>query len=162
MPFVILQAKETIHLSGWLVGGFITIQMIGSVIGNFFLWKRFGGRYARMLQTAYGLMVAAFALAFFPGHPWLYALIFLLFGIAIDGFRNADMNLVLEIAPEEKRPVYVAIQSTIVSIGLFFSIPGGFILEWFGYPVLYSVTLAMLATGLWFVHKLKEHLPEEQ
>jgi len=161
MPFVILQAKETIQLSGWLVGGFITVQMIGSVIGNFFLWKRFGGRYARMLQTAYGLMFAAFTLAFFPGHPWLYALIFLLFGIAIDGFRNADMNLVLEIAPEEKRPVYVAIQSTIVSAGLFFSIPGGFILEWFGYPVLYGVTLLMLASGLWFVHRLKAHLPEE-
>jgi hypothetical protein len=71
------------------------------------------------------------------------------------------MNLVLEIAPEEKRPVYVAIQSTIVSVGLFFSIPGGFILEWFGYPVLYSVTLLMLASGLWFVHRLKAHLPEE-
>jgi len=162
MPFVILQAKETIELSGWLIGGFITVQMIGSVIGNFFLWKRFAGRYARMLQTAYGLMAAAFLLAFFPPHAWLYGVIFLLFGIAIDGFRNADMNLVLEIAPEEKRPVYVAIQSTIVSAGLFFSIPGGIILQSWGYPALYGVTLAMLATGLRFVHKLREHLPEER
>ncbi len=161
MPFVILQAKETITLSGWMVGGFITIQMVGSVLGNFFLWKRFGGRYARMLQTAYGLMAAAFVLAFFADNAWLYSLIFLLFGIGIDGFRNADMNLVLEIAPEEKRPVYVAIQSTIVSVGLFFSIPGGVILEWWGYSVLYAVTLLMLALGLWFVHRLKEHLPEE-
>ncbi len=161
MPFVILQAKETITLSGWMVGGFITIQMIGSVLGNFFLWKRFSGRYALMLQTAYGLMLAAFLLAFFADNAWLYSLIFLLFGIGIDGFRNADMNLVLEIAPEEKRPVYVAIQSTIVSVGLFFSIPGGVILEWWGYSVLYAVTLLMLALGLWFVHLLKEHLPQE-
>jgi len=161
MPFVILQAKQTIHLSGWLVGSFITVQMIGSVLGNFFLWKRFSGRYARMLQTAYSLMIAAFVLAFFADNAWLYALIFLLFGTGIDGFRNADMNLVLEIAPEEKRPVYVAIQSTIVSVGLFFSIPGGFILEWFGYPVLYTVTLTMLGLGLYFVHRLKEHLPQE-
>ncbi len=162
MPFVILQAKQTIHLSGWLVGSFITVQMIGSVLGNFFLWKRFSGRYVRMLQTAYSLMITAFLLAFFADNAWLYALIFLLFGIGIDGFRNADMNLVLEIAPEEKRPVYVAIQSTIVSVGLFFSIPGGFILEWFGYPVLYSVTLTMLGSGLYFVHRLKEHLPQER
>ncbi len=162
MPFVILQAKQTIHLSGWLVGSFITVQMIGSVLGNFFLWKRFSGRYVRMLQTAYSLMIAAFVLAFFADNAWLYALIFLLFGTGIDGFRNADMNLVLEIAPEEKRPVYVAIQSTIVSVGLFFSIPGGFILEWFGYPVLYTVTLTMLGLGLYFVQRLKEHLPQEQ
>ena len=161
MPFVILQAKETIHLSGWLVGSFITVQMFGSVLGNFFLWRRFGAHYARMLQTAYALMGTAFFLAFFADNAWIYATIFLLFGIGIDGFRNADMNLVLEIAGEEKRPVYVAIQSTIVSIGLFFSIPGGFILQWFGYTVLYAITLLMLGTGLYFVQRLKEHLPEE-
>ncbi len=161
MPFVILQAKETIHLSGWLVGSFITVQMIGSVLGNFFLWRRFGVHYARMLQTAYALMGGAFFLAFFADNAWIYATIFLLFGIGIDGFRNADMNLVLEIASEEKRPVYVAIQSTIVSLGLFFSIPGGFILQWFGYTVLYTITLLMLGTGLYFVRRLREHLPEE-
>jgi len=161
MPFVILQAKETIHLSGWLVGSFITVQMFGSVLGNFFLWRRFGAHYARMLQTAYALIGTAFFLAFFADNAWIYATIFLLFGIGIDGFRNADMNLVLEIAGEEKRPVYVAIQSTIVSIGLFFSIPGGFILQWFGYTVLYAITLLMLGTGLYFVQRLKEHLPEE-
>ncbi len=158
MPFVILQAKQAINLSGWLVGSFITVQMFGSILGNFFLWKRFGIHYAHMLQSAYGLMFSAFLLAFFATNEWIYTLIFLLFGIAIDGFRNADMNLVIEIAPEDKRPIYVAIQSTIVSLGLFFSIPGGFILEHFGYSVLYTITLIMLGTGLFFVHKLKTHL----
>ncbi|ADV45849.1 MFS transporter [Nitratifractor salsuginis] len=160
MPFVILHAKQTIHLSGWIVGSFITVQMFGSVLGNFFLWKRFSGRYVRMLQTAYGLMIAAFLLALFANNVWTYGLIFLLFGIGIDGFRNADMNLVLEIAPEEKRPVYVAIQSTIVSVGLFFSIPGGFILEYFGYTFLYILTILMLAGGLYFVHRLEEFVTE--
>jgi len=68
------------------------------------------------------------------------------------------MNLVLEIAPEEKRPVYVAIQSTIVSFGLFFSIPGGVILEYFGYTVLYVFTLAMLSIGLYYTQILKTHV----
>jgi len=162
MPFVILQAKSTIHLSGWLVGSFITVQMIGSVLGNFFLWKRFGARYARMLQSAYTFMATAFVLALFADNAWLYSTIFLLFGIGIDGFRNADMNLVLEIAPEEKRPVYVAIQSTIVSIGLFFSIPGGIILEWWGYQALYLITLGMIALGLYFTRLLQATLPEEE
>jgi predicted MFS family arabinose efflux permease len=136
--------------------------MVGSSIVNFFLWKRCSGRYAQMLQLAYTLMIAAFSLAFLADNIWLYVSIFLIFGIGIDGFRNPDMNLVLEIAPEEKRPVYVAIQSTIVSVGLFFSIPGGIILEYFGYTILYLVTLIMLGTGLFFTQKLKAHLPEEQ
>jgi MFS family permease len=81
-------------------------------------------------------------------------LIFFIFGIARDGFRNADMNLILEIAPQEKRPVYVAIQSTLTSIGLFFAIIGGFVLESFGYDTLYIVTIFMLMIGLVFSQKL--------
>jgi MFS family permease len=86
--------------------------------------------------------------------------IFFIFGIAVDGFRNADMNLVLEIAPEEKRPVYVAIQSTIVSIGLFFSIPGGAILKHFGYETLYFITITLLLAGLYTAFLLQKSLPK--
>jgi len=158
MPFVIIKAKSSIELTGWLIGGFITIQMIGSMIGNILLWKRFAGNYVMMLQVAYGFMISAFSIAIYAQDAIEYGLIFFLFGIGIDGFRNADMNLVLEIAPEDKRPVYVAIQSTIVSIGLFFAIPGGAILEYFGYSVLYILTLLMLFIGLAFTQKLKRHV----
>jgi len=48
-------------------------------------------------------------------------------------------------------------RSTIVSLGLFFSIPGGFILEYTNYTTLYLVTLAMMGIGLWYTHKLGEH-----
>ncbi len=157
MPFVIIQAKQTIQLSGWLLGGFITVQMIGSVVGNFFLWRRFGIHYVLMLQIAYAFMFAAFVVAFFAESAWSYALIFFLFGIGQDGFRNADMNLVLEIAPEDKRPTYVAIQSTIVSLGLFFSIIGGFVLEYTNYNILYLFTLGMMGIGLIFTQKLGKH-----
>lgn len=155
MPFVILQAKSGIALSGWLVGGFVSVQMLGSIIGNFFLWRRFGSRYVTMMQSAYLMMITAFVLAFFADTPLIYGLIFFCFGVGLDGFRNADMNLVLEIAPEAKRPVYVAIQSTIVSLGLFFSIPGGFILNAFGFEALYSVTLLLLLMGLAVTRKLR-------
>jgi MFS family permease len=161
MPFVIIKAKQTIELTGWLIGGFITIQMIGAMIGNLFLWKRFAPDYARMLEVAYGFMIAAFVLALVAQSALSYAVIFFVFGIGMDGFRNADSNLVLEIAPEDKRPVYVAIQSTLVSLGLFFSIPGGFILEWFGYRTLYIVTLLMLFIGLTYTHKLKHHIDND-
>jgi predicted MFS family arabinose efflux permease len=158
MPFVIIQAKETIELSGWLVGSFITVQMTGSMAGNFFIWKPFGSNYARMLQLAYVFMITAFFIVFFADTVWAYGVIFFIFGMGIDGFRNADMNLVLEIAPEDKRPVYVAIQSTIVSLGLFFSIPGGVILDLFGYPVLYAVTLILLGLGFFSTRKLESLL----
>jgi len=149
LPFVILKAKSSFDLSGWLVGGFVTVQMVGSMLGNLFLWKRFGGNYILMIKTAYCMMIAVFVLALFAGTPLLYAMIFLFFGMAVDGFRNADMNLIIEIAPEEKRPVYVAIHSTLTSVGLFFAIPGAYILEYFGYSILYLFTISLLTAG-WF------------
>jgi len=155
LPFIILKAKATFELTGWLVGGFITIQMIGSMLGNLFLWKRFGEKYVKMMESAYLLIIVTVFIAIFADNPLTYGLIFLLFGVAVDGFRNADMNLILEIAPEAKRPIYVAIHSTLTSVGLFFSIPGGFILQYFGYTVLYCVTLILLISGFFTTRKLK-------
>jgi MFS family permease len=156
LPFIILKAKESFELTGWLLGGFVTIQMVGSMLGNLLLWKRFGGDYIRMIRTAYLLIIASIIIAFFADNPYTYGAIFLLFGIAVDGFRNADMNLILEIAPEAKRPVYVAIHSTLTSVGIFFSIPGGFILQSFGYSALYFLTFAMLLLGLIVTKRLKD------
>jgi MFS family permease len=154
LPFVILNAKDSITLSGWLVGGFVAVQMIGSMAGNLFLWKRITHNYVSMMQLSFVLMIVVFLLAYFASSAFEYVLIFFIFGIARDGFRNADMNLILEIAPQEKRPVYVAIQSTLTSIGLFFAIIGGFVLESFGYDTLYIVTIFMLMIGLVFSQKL--------
>ncbi|WP_456431452.1 MFS transporter [Nitratifractor sp.] len=162
LPFVILRAKESFTLSGWVVGGLITVQMIGSVVGNLLLWKHFGTRYGRMMQTAYALMGTAFAIALAATSAWEYGLIFFLVGMGIDGFRNSDMNLVIEIAPEAKRPVYVAIQSTLVSLGLFFSIPGGAILQAWGYTVLYGITLLLIAAGIAVTVPLRRALGETQ
>jgi len=156
MPFVILKAQKTFELTGWLVGGFVTIQMIGSVLGNLFLWKRLTDNYVRMMQLAISLMIALFVLAFFASSPLHYVIVFLLFGIARDGLRNADMNLILEIAPEAKRPVYVAIQSTLTSVGYFFAIPGGLLLEMFGYNVLYILTIVILIIGLFLTRRLMQ------
>lgn len=158
MPFIIIQAKNTVELTGWILGSFITIQMIGAILGNLFLWKRFRSDYVSMLLLAYVIMISAFVIALLANSAIGFGLIFFIFGFSMDGFRNADMNLVLEIAPEDKRPVYVALQSTIVSIGLFFSIPGGAILAQFGYTVLYVFTIFMLLLGMFFTLKLRGHI----
>jgi MFS family permease len=156
MPFVILKAKEAFDLTGWLIGGFITIQMIGSMVGNAVLWKnkKFINDYRLMITLAYLFFIISFIVAFFANNPFLYGLVFFLFGMAIDGLMISNMNLIFEIAPEDKRPVYVALQSTFSSIGLFFSILGGAILSMFGYNVLYLFTIIMFLIGFYFVRRL--------
>ena len=153
-PFVIIQAKNTINLTGWLVGGFVTVEMIGSLIGNLF-WKKIAPQYKKIFLISYMLMLSAFVLIEFFHMEYVYLLFFFLMGIGVDGFKISGMNLLFEISPEDKRPVYVALQNNITSIGLFFSIPGGFILELFGYNVLYIFTIFMLIIGIYFANKLE-------
>jgi MFS family permease len=136
MPFVILHANSSFTLTGWMLGGFITVQMLGSIVGSMFLWRKIHD-YEKMLSLSFLFMIAAFVMALSASSVAMYAMIFLLFGVALDGFNIAGMNLVIEIAPEEKRPIYTALQTNIVSLGLFFPVLGGIILKFVGsYSVL--------------------------
>jgi len=156
MPFVILNANSSFTLTGWMLGGFITVQMLGSIMGSSLLWTRIDD-YEKMLSLSFVFIIAAFVVALFAKDAYGYALIFLLFGIALDGFNNSGMNLVIEIAPEEKRPVYTAIQTNITSIGLFFPILGGVILKFVeSYTVIYLLTITLLLIGFLLSLRLKK------
>jgi len=155
MPFVILNANETFTLTGWMLGGFITLQMIGSIIGSTFLWRKIHD-YERMLSLSLLFIIVAFVIALFAKSFYSYALIFLLFGVAFDGFKISNMNLVIEIAPEDKRPVYSALQVNITSLGLFFPILGGIILTYVkSYTFIYLLTIGLLVLSLYLSLKLK-------
>ncbi len=155
MPFVILNANSSFTLTGWMLGGFITVQMLGSIIGSTFLWRKIEN-YEKMLSLSFLFMITAFIIALFATDVYAYALIFLLFGVALDGFSISGMNLVIEIAPEDKRPIYTALQTNIVSIGLFFPVLGGIILKYVGsYNMIYILSIVLLLVGLYVSTKLK-------
>jgi MFS family permease len=154
MPFVILNANNSFALSGWTLGGFITIQMVGSIIGSTLLWRKIHN-YERMLSFSFIFMIVAFLFALFADNIYLYGIVFLLFGVAIDGLRISGMNLVIEIAPEDKRPIYTALQVNITSFALFFPILGGILLGLVGsYSLIYLITIFLLVVGLGFSYTL--------
>lgn len=156
MPFVILNANSAFTLTGWMLGGFITVQMSGSILGSTFLWRKIDA-YEKMLTLSFLFMILAFVIALFAENVYAYAVIFLLFGVALDGFSIAGMNLVIEIAPEEKRPVYTALQTNISSVGLFFPVLGGIILKYVGsYTVIYLLSIVLLTVGLYVSMHLKK------
>ncbi len=155
MPFVILHANSSFALSGWMLGGFIMVQMLGSIVGSSLLWRKISD-YEKMLSLSFVFMIVAFVLALFAHSLIIYTLIFFLFGIGLDGFNISGMNLVIEIAPQEKRPVYTALQTNLTSFGLFFPILGGVLLKAFNnYDIIYTITIVLLITGLLFSLRLK-------
>ena len=111
------------------------------------MWRRISD-YEKMLSLAFIFMIMAFIVALLAESIYSYALIFLLMGMALDGFSNSSMNLVIEIAPEEKRPIYTAVQTNLVSFGLFFPILGGVLLKYIeSYNLIYGLTILLLSLG---------------
>jgi MFS family permease len=154
MPFVILNANSSFTLTGWMLGGFITMQLLGSILGSTFLWRKVDD-YERMLSLSFIFMITAFVIALFANTIYAYAIVFLLFGIALDGFNISGMNLVIEIAPEDKRPIYTALQTNITSFGLFFPILGGVLLKYVeSFTVIYLLTISLLLLGFFLSLKL--------
>jgi len=156
MPFVILNANSSFTLTGWMLGGFITMQMLGSILGSTFLWRRVQD-YGQMLSLSFIFMIVAFAIALFANDLYSYAIVFLLFGVALDGFNISGMNLVIEIAPEDKRPIYTALQVNITSFGLFFPVLGGVLLKYTSsYIFIYVLTIGLLIWGFLLSLKLRK------
>ncbi len=158
MPFIILQAKSYIKLSGTDIGIFISVQMIGAMFSNF-LWGKLSSNGKNRIIVNLSTMILIFAITL----SWItkndiygYYIIFFSLGVATDGLRLSFGNLILILAPEEKRPVYVALQTNITSIGIFFSVLGGAIVEYLSYGWLYGATIILLIASFILSLRLKD------
>ncbi|MCK9454970.1 MAG: MFS transporter [Sulfurimonas sp.] len=156
LPFIILDAQQKIDLDGIAIGSLITTQMIGAMLSNF-LWGNLSGRGNNSLTAKISIFfqITAVVMAANASSLYEYMFIFFLVGASIDGNRIASSNLILKIAPAQKRPIYIALQMNIVSLGMFFSIAGGVILHYFSYTVLYSTSVFVLFLALCLSFKIR-------
>jgi MFS family permease len=157
LPFIIIDAKNSITLDGAAIGWIITAQMVGAMFSNI-IWAKLSslGLYKRISNITIMMFIIAISLAFIGGSLLIYMAIFFIIGAAMDGNRIASENLILYIASEEKRPIYIALQNNIVSLGIFFSILGGVILSLSSYTILYIFTLCLLFVSFVASFQLKD------
>lgn len=155
LPFIILDAQQKISLDGMAVGSLITTQMVGAMFSNF-LWGKLSSsdKDIFIAKLSILLQISSIFIALQATTLLEYSLIFFLIGASMDGSRIASSNLILKIAPADKRPIYIALQMNIVSLGMFFSIIGGVILHYLNYTVLYFSALVMLFVALYLSFKL--------
>lgn len=156
LPFIILDAEHKLSLSGTQIGYLLSAQIVGGMLSNI-IWGKMASRGAirLIIYTAFTGYILANMGAIFAESLWHYGIIFFLIGSSIDGMRLAFSNNILIISPEPLRPVYIALQSNLTSIGLFFAVPGALILDTFGYTVLCSFTLIILVIGMITARNLK-------
>jgi len=157
LPFIIIDASSKIDITGTAIASIITAQMIGAMISNI-IWGKLSSIGQNTLVAKVTIMLYSFIIlmALFSTNLYTYMFMFFLVGAAADGFRLSSTNLIINISPEDKRPVYTAIQSNIISIGIFFPVLGGIILSFTSYNFLYMLTIFLLIIAYIFSFKLKE------
>lgn len=156
-PFIGIRAISSLEISKGYAALFAFLLLSGSTLSNIF-WGRLSsqGKNKIIATISFVLMISAIVIAMFANSIYAYSLVFIIAGAASDGYKLSFSNLIFIVSPDDKRPVYIAIQNNITSLGLFFSIPGGVMLSYVGYNFLFLTVIFFLLIGLFYSFKLKD------
>jgi MFS family permease len=156
-PFIAIKAINDLNLNKSFAALFAFLLLSGSTISNIF-WGKLSAKNKNVLTSklSFILIILSIFLATIATNIYTYSTVFVLAGAASDGFKLSFSNLIYIISPENKRPVYIAIQNNLTSLGLFFSIPGGILLNILGYNTLIIIVLTILIFGFIYNFKLNE------
>ena len=156
LPFFVLHATEVIGLPEAATGWFVSAQMAGGIVASLaFGWlsEQRGPRIVIRLGSGLVLLVPILALSIHLVHSttfsWLYLLVYFLIGTTNASALLGTTNYMLEIAPDEQRPLYVGLYNTLHGLLVPASFVGGLILQITSYPVLFALTAVGVAMGVW-------------
>ena len=163
LPFYILHATEVVGLPKAVVGWFVSAQMVGGIVASIglgWLSERWGPRVAIWAGASATLLSPLLALLIhLTRGSWisqLYPLVFFCFGITNNTWMMGIFNYLLEIAPEDRRPLFVGLYNTLGGVLVPVSFLGGVLLRLTSYPFLFAVTTLGIAGGLWMSLRLRD------
>lgn len=151
MPFYALHAAALLGTSASELGLYVFAVGLANVVSSP-LWGALSDRDSKtVLAWSGGLAsltgLGALGLALLPAplqSAWLYAALFLVLGVAIAGVRLGRKTYLVDGAPAEERPLYVAFANTAVGA---LALTGGLVglLADFTAPIVAIVLLAVLS-----------------
>jgi predicted MFS family arabinose efflux permease len=156
-PFYALHARELFGGSAQALGIYVVTVGLANVIASP-LWGRFADRDSRTVLAVAGLLGAlaaalAVAIALLPGGARsmaMYIAVFIVLGIAEAGVRLGRKTWLVDTAPADERPLWVAFSNT--SVGVLAIALGtlGLLADAFGVVIVIGVLgAAALAGGSW-------------
>jgi MFS family permease len=160
-PFYVIMAHKMLGISRALAATYLSFEMVG-YLGLNFLWAWLSNRVSnkRLLEisTICALVPPILALVSLVKNPgyFIFGLTFFFNGAVLSGTSMGYTNYLLEIAPEDSRPISVGLVHTIIAPTVFLSSIGGLILEISNFWVLFGITLILLIISYLYITYLKE------
>jgi len=172
-PFLVVYAQRELGIAAGLLGLYLGVRTAGGILSNL-LWGRIsdgaGNRKLIIATTAVGAATPILALVFGWLHSaapastvWLsyaFALVFLAAGMFGPGSAMGLTNYLLDVAPDEQRPLYLAFTNTLFGLARFAGVLGGLIVDWVGFNVLFGAAATFYLTA--FVLSLTLAEPRDQ
>jgi MFS family permease len=154
LPFYILYAQESFQIGQEWVGRFLIIQIIGAVASNLFwgFWSsRRGSRGVVRTCIFMGGSIPVVALLLRPLGPAVFGLVFFLVGFVISGRRVGFEPYLLDLAPEDRRTLYVGINGTLNFSLVLLPALGGLFIDSLGFEATFLVTVVVMAAAYFFL-----------
>ena len=156
--FFVVHAADVAHLPESVLGQFVIAQTLGGLVASLVLgWvsERFGPRAVIRIGTGLSALAPMFGVFsdLTGGSVLLYYGIFIALGVWYSIWSLGFFNYLLEIAPENLRPVYIGAGNTIIGITTLAPIAGGWLLERTSYLSLFATTAVLM--GLAFLLSLR-------
>ena len=155
MPFYILYAGKTIHLSGANVG-LLSLAFLGADTVSNILWGYVGDKtgFRAVTMGALALWIAATALLMNSTDMVPIFIAFVGLGASGAGYQMASSTMVLEFGAREDMPMRLALTGTAEqAMGAIGPLAGGLIATLLGYKALFIVSMVFLCAALallWF------------
>jgi len=150
MPLYVIYAKKELLLSFNLIGFFVTAQIAGEIIGGP-IWGKIGDRYNfRLVLFLIGLlsMFTPIMALFLPAvNRNLYISVFFMIGLTFKGLSLGISNYLLEIAPKEAVPSYVAVKNFMQLPTVLYPLIGGFLVDYISFAFLFIGVSILLLLG---------------
>ena len=150
MPFYILFAGTRMELSGAMLGLLTTIWMLSGTVTNL-LWGEIADRkgYRIVMVITLALWIIAHCQLLLIQGVYGVMIFFVVFGIAISGFNQARMNMVLELGADADIPLRVAASNMASNtVGAIGPLLGGLIVLAMGYEIIFIICILVQSVAL--------------
>lgn len=157
VPFYALHGREVVGVDAGSLGVFVMAVGVANMLSNPF-WGRFADASSRRVMMTSGALAAltgaaALGVGMLPD-GWrlapVYGAVFLLVGFAEAGERLGRKTYIVDAAPDDARPLYVALGNTLVGVVTLAAGVFGLVAEVIGIDgvIVLFVLLAIAAVGL--------------
>ena len=150
LPFYMIYAMDSFAGGEEFVGRFLLFQIAGAILSNLYwgyLSHRKGSKQVVRSCILMGGLIPVVALMLRPLGPGAFAFVFLLIGFVVSGRRVGFEPYLLDIAPEERRTIYVGINGTLNFSMVLLPALGGVFIDLLGFTATFLLTVAAMGAA---------------